>query len=248
MLALLMSGCGSTTQRSGTEQLLLSDAVDSAVSQLDFNSLANQRVYLDTSYLQTIKGEGFVNAPYIISSLRQQLIAARCHLQDSREEADIIVEPRVGALGSNGHEISYGLPRNNLLNSAASIIPGTPVIPSIPEISVARVDSQSGIAKLLVFAYDRETREPVMQSGVARAESNSRSSWILGAGPFQRGTVHRGTRFAGLGLQQKSSFAFQQPAPGVKYQQPFTFPLVNSDTRVAESPEEESGEASTVER
>ncbi len=238
-----ITGCGSTTQRSGTEQLLLSDAVDLAVAQLDFHSLADQRVYLDTSYLQTIKGHGFVNAAYIISSLRQQLTASRCQLQDSRDDADVIVEPRVGALGSNGHEISYGLPRNNLISSAAAVIPGSPVMPAIPEISFARVDAQSGIAKLLVFAYERESREPLMQSGVARAESTSRSSWLLGAGPFQRGTVHKGTRFAGSVLQKTPDFALQQPSPGVNYQKPFDFPKIHNDSQMAESPTE-SGEGS----
>jgi hypothetical protein len=230
------AGCGSTLARNGNEQLLLSDAVDMAVAQLDFSQLTGQRVFLDSSYLQTIKGEGFVNAPYIISSLRQQLTASHCLLQDNRDEADIIVEPRVGALGANGHEIIYGLPRNNLLNSAADILPNTPRLPAVPEISLARVDAHSGIAKVMVFAYERETREPIWQSGVARAESTSRSSWIMGAGPFQKGTVHNGTRFAGAGLKKNYVFAFQEPAPGVKYDKPYRFPFSAPVIRMAESP------------
>jgi hypothetical protein len=216
------------------EQLLLSDAVDMAVAQLDFAAIGGQTVFLDSSYLQSIKGEGFVNAPYITSSLRQQLTAAGCLLQDNRETAEIIVEPRVGALGANGHEIIYGLPRNNLLSAAATLVPGAPTLPAIPEISVARVDANSGIAKVMVFAYNRETREPVWQSGVARAESTSRNSWILGAGPFQRGTVHNGTRFAGIGLKLKD-FAFHDPAPGIDYDNPYVFAAPNSGERTAAS-------------
>ena len=193
-----MVGCGSTTQRLGTEQLLMSDAVDMSIAQIDFRPLQTRKVYLDSTYLQSIKGIGFVNAPYIISSLRQQLTAAGCLLQDNRDDADIIVEARVGALGTDGHEITYGMPKNNLLNSAASVLPNAPPIPTVPEISAARVEAQSGVAKVYVFAYDRESREPIWQSGVAKAESTSRSSWILGAGPFQRGTVHDGTRFTPL--------------------------------------------------
>jgi len=190
-------GCGTTTQRAGTEQLLMSDAVDLAISQIDFGPLAQQRIFLDSSFLQSVKGVGFVNAPYIISSLRQQLTAYGCLLQDNRDEADIIVEARVGALGTDGHEVIYGVPKNNLLSSASSVISNAPNIPAIPEISAARIDAQSGIAKMMVFAYDSDTREPIWQSGVARAESTSRNSWVLGAGPFQKGTVHDGTRFAG---------------------------------------------------
>ena len=205
----VFSGCGTTLQRVGTEQLLMSDAVDMAVAQIDFGPISDEKVFLDSSYLQTVQGFGFVNAPYIVSSLRQQLTAAGCLLQDQREKADVIVEPRVGALGTDGHEVIYGVPKNNLLNSAANVIPNAPAIPAIPEMSAARIDSQSGIAKLMVFAYDSKTREPIWQSGVARAESTSRSSWVLGAGPFQRGTVHRGKlMFAGEKLDPKLEVPF----------------------------------------
>ena len=173
--------------------------------------LADERVYLDSSFLQSVKGFGFVNAPYIISSLRQQLTAAGCMLQDNRDEADIIVEARVGALGTDGHEVIYGVPKNNLLNSAATVIPNAPTIPAIPEMSAARIDAQTGIAKLMVFAYDSETRQRVWQSGIARAESTSRNSWVLGAGPFQRGSVHNGTKFAGEEFDPRLEVTFDHP-------------------------------------
>lgn len=214
------------------EQLLLSDAVDMAVAQLDFSQFRGKQVYLDTTYLQSIKGDCFVNAPYITSALRQQLTAAGGLMQDTRETASIIVEPRVGALGANGHEIIYGIPRNNFLNAASTLVPNAPPVPALPEISVARTDAHSGIAKVMVFAYDRETREPIWQSGVARAESTSRSSWILGAGPVQKGSVHNGTRFAGGSFNTKR-FAFHDAAPGVPYSQPFVFEPAESDERTA---------------
>lgn len=234
LLVCLFAGCGTTIQRNGMEQILLSDAVDMAVAQLDFGQMYGQTVYLDTSYLQSVKGESFVNAPYITSALRQQLTAAGCLLQDNRDDAKIIVEPRVGALGANGHEITYGIPRNNLLNAASTLVPNAPPVPAIPELSIARVDAYSGVAKVLVFAYDRETRDPIWQSGVARAEATSRNSWILGAGPFQKGTVHNGTRFAGTGLK-KRQFAYHDPAPGILYSQPFVFAPVSRDERTAHS-------------
>jgi hypothetical protein len=240
----LAGGCGTTTNRAGNEQLLLSDAVDLAVAQIDFQLLSGQKVYLDPKFIETVKAETFVNAPYVLSSLRQQLVASGCRLQDKSEEADIIVEPRIGALGTNGHEIIYGMPRNNLLNSAAAVIPNAPPLPAIPEISLARVDSNSGVAKVLVFAYDRETRQPIWQSGVARAEATSRSSWVLGAGPFQRGSVHNGTRFAGQGLQRKYEFAFRDAAPGVPYNQPHQFAEAGQSPRIAEAPDVPDGNAS----
>ena len=56
---------------------------------------------------------------------------------------------------------------------------------------------KSAAAKVSVFAYDRETREPLWQSGIAQAGSSARDTWILGIGPIQYGTIYNGTRFAG---------------------------------------------------
>ncbi len=242
LILICTSGCGTTTNRSATEQLLMSDAVDLAVAQIDFRPLSNQRVYLDNTYLQTVKGQAFVNAPYIISSLRQQLTAAGCMLQDNREDAHIIVEPRVGALGTDGHEIAYGLPQTGALTSAASLITSTPGIPAIPELSVARVDAQSGIAKVMVFAYERESRQPIWQSGIARAESTSRNSWLLGAGPFQKGTVHGGVRFAGSKINSEADAPSIDYRPTVPYfsEHEFAPPIrAEESPRVADSPKEE---------
>jgi hypothetical protein len=192
-------GCGTTTTRTATEQLLMSDAVDQAISQIDFQSLRGQKVFLDTLYLHSVKGVGFVNSEYIISSLRQQLTASSCLIQDTRESADIIVEPRVGALGTDGHEVVYGIPQAGSLTSAASMFSNSP-LPVLPELSLGKSNAQSGIAKVIVFAYDRESRLPIWQSGIAKAESTSSNTWYLGAGPFQKGTIYEGMRFAGQKL------------------------------------------------
>ena len=198
---LLTLGCGTTTQRVATEQLLVSNAIDEAVSKIDFGSLSGQRVFLDSTYLKAGKGTGFVDMNYVISSLRQQLTAGGCLIFDSRDEANIIVEPRVGAMGTDAHNVTYGIPKTGGLSAAAAAFSGSSVA-AIPEISFAQSDAQSGIAKVVVFAYDRQTRRPVWQSGVAKAESNSTSTWLLGAGPFQKGSVYDATRFAGRDLNE----------------------------------------------
>lgn len=196
---MLMLGCGTTTNRVGTEQLLISNAIDEAVAQIDFAHLAGNKVFLDTTYLKTDRGSGLVNTNYVISSLRQQLTAADCQIHDSIEDADIVVEPRIGAMGTDGHKVTYGIPKTGGLSAAASAFSGSPVS-AIPEISFAQSDALSGIAKVVVFAYNSATREPVWQSGTAKAESNSTSTWVLGAGPFQKGSVYDTTRFAGRAI------------------------------------------------
>ncbi len=206
-LSLLLSflGCGATKSFTATEQLLMSDAVDSTLSKMDFRALSGHKVFLDTTYVvgagKVIPGvampANLVNSDYVISGLRQQLTAAGCMLVDTRELAEVICEARCGALGTDGHSVTYGIPANNFLNSASSVIPGTPTLPSIPELSVAKREMKSAAAKVAVFAYDRETREPLWQSGITQAGSSARDTWILGVGPLQYGNIYKGTRFAG---------------------------------------------------
>ena len=205
LLFVLFAGCGSTTTRTATEQLLTSDAVDMAVSQIDFRPLGGQQVYLDTQYLKNIKGIGFTNAEYIISSIRQQMVGAGCLLQDEKDEATYVVEARIGALGTDDHDIVYGLPASNALSNAAAAVGGMPTIPTIPEISFARKNDQSAAAKIAVFAYHNESRERVWQSGIAVSKSTAKDTWILGAGPFQSGTVYDGVQFAGSQLELRLS-------------------------------------------
>lgn len=193
----MLFGCGTTKSFTATEQLLLSDAVDATVAKLDFSLLADRKVYLDATYLKTVKSPLLIDSDYVISSLRQQMVSAGVLLVEGREEADIVAEARIGALGMNGHDVVYGVPASNALASASAAITGTSLLPAIPEISVARREGRQGAAKLAVFAYDRVTRQPLWQSGVARSTSTSKDIWFLGIGPFQKGTIYQGTRFAG---------------------------------------------------
>ncbi|WP_166830714.1 DUF6655 family protein [Thalassoroseus pseudoceratinae] len=196
----LFLGCGNSLQRTATEQLITSDAVDQTVAGFDFTDLAGETVYFDTTYLKTVKGVGFVNADYIISSIRQQLVAARCLLREKRDDADYVVEARVGTLGTDQHEVTYGMPANNLLSSAASILPGTPTVPTLPELSIAKRNEQMGAAKIGAFAYHRDSGEPVWQSGVRQASSTAKDVWVMGAGPIQSGNIYKRARFAGSNL------------------------------------------------
>jgi hypothetical protein len=196
----IAAGCGTTTKRVATEQLLMSTAVDDAIAKIDFSHLSDQKVYLDPTYLRAVRSAGFVNADYVTSALRQQLTAAGCLLQDKLDQADTIVEARVGALGTDGHEITYGIPKTGGISAAASALSSSPIA-AIPEVSFAQTNAQSGVAKVIVFAYDRETREPLWQSGIASAESDSTNTWVLGAGPFQKGSIYDGKRFAGRKIQ-----------------------------------------------
>jgi len=186
------TGCGTTrwtdTPRTATEQLLISDAMDRAVSRLDLKALAGRNVYLDAAPLAPV-----TDSPYLVSSLRQHMLASGCILKERREDADYIVEARAGAVGTDKQEMMLGVPAVNLPAGIASPVP----TPSIPEIPIVKRTQQRAVAKIALFAYNAKTGRPVWQSGIVPVESTAKDVWIGGAGPFQRGSIYRGTKLAG---------------------------------------------------
>lgn len=192
LVAACVAGCGTTrmsdSARTATEQLLISNAVDRAINDMDFQALSGKDVYFDATFLRGVVDEG-----YIVSSLRQRLLSSGCILKPTREQATYVVEARAGAVGTNRHDVLLGVPSTNLPN-----LTGTVGMPSaIPEIPFAKSTEQKGVAKLAVFAYNQVTGQPVWQSGIVPVMATARDTWLLGTGPFQRGTIYDGTRFAG---------------------------------------------------
>lgn len=189
--AVTLSGCGTTrssnTARTGTEQLLISDAIDRAVESINFEKLAGESVFFDEHHLYQV-----VDSGYLISSLRQHLLASGCILKDNREAATFVVEPRAGAIGTDSDELLFGIPATNM--PQLTMLVGLP--PSLPEVPIMKRRNQRGVAKIAVFAYRRDTGEPMWQSGIATTESTANDFWVLGAGPFKRGTIHQGTAYS----------------------------------------------------
>jgi len=206
----MVIGCGTTrtsnTVRTATEQLLISDAIDRTVQQVNFKVLEGETVFFDERHMLEVVDKG-----YLIASIRQHLLASGCVLKDKREDATYVVEPRVGAVGTDNHDLLFGIPAIQMPQVALA-----PALPAaIPEIPFAKRRDQRGVAKLAVFAYRRETGEPVWQSGIAMSESQANDIWVFGAGPFQRGTIYDRTRFAGGPVKPGDDEEEEAPRPQV---------------------------------
>lgn len=186
------AGCGTTkftdTSRSATEQLLITDAMDRAVSRLDFRALAGKTAYIDTTALKRI-----TDWEYLVSCIRQHMLANGCLVMDAKEEADYILEVRAGAVGTDRHDLLYGVPSVNV----PTVFSGFGLPSQIPEMPIIKKTDQRGVVKVSLFAYNRNTGRPVWQSGAVPEESDAKAVWVLGAGPFQRGKIYDGMTFAG---------------------------------------------------
>ena len=165
---------------------MISHSIDEAVSELDCCRLREKKVFLDSQYL-----DGTVDKGYLISSLRQHLLAAGCLLQEERAKATYVVEVRAGAIGTDRHSLLVGVPAMTL----PTVLPGQPS--SIPEIPFIKKSDAIGVAKIAVFAYNRLTGERLWQSGMLEAQSDAKDSWVVGLGPFRGGNLKPRTELAG---------------------------------------------------
>ena len=88
---LCAGGCGTVrttgTTRTATEQLLLTNAWDTALQKVDFRPLTGVPVYLDTANMNAPIDQG-----WMVSSIRQAMLQQGVLLRAKPEQAQWIVE------------------------------------------------------------------------------------------------------------------------------------------------------------
>jgi hypothetical protein len=202
LAVVLTTGCGTVkttgTARSATEQLLLTNAWDSALQKVDFRPLTGVPVYLDTSNLNAQLDQG-----WLVSSLRQAMLQQGVLLRAKPEQAQWIVEARVGAYGTDDYNLMVGIPQTSI----PAMVPGVPS-GTIPQISLATRNEQQAYAKLALFAYDRSSGQIVWNSGTQVDRANAKDVIVAGVGPFQSGSIRGGTELAGMKLPLISDPSF----------------------------------------
>lgn len=188
------TGCGTTkmsnTARTATEQLVLTNAWDNALRQVDFRPLAGVPVFLDAQYLKTGVDDG-----WITSSIRQAMLAQGVLLRQKAEEAQWIVEARVGTYGTNEHNWLFGIPQVNVPPTVTGVPTG-----AIPEIPIAKKSYQEGVAKMALFAYDRASGQVTWNSGTMLATADAKDVYIGGIGPIQSGSIRQAPEINGVRL------------------------------------------------
>lgn len=216
-MAAACAGCGksmwSDSRRTATQQLLVSDAIERTVMKLDLQPLAGRKVFLETTVLSDVE-----DSAYLSATIQQQMLASGCILAEKREDAEIVLQARAGALGTDRSEVLLGIPATQV----EFVGNGT----SLPEIALAKRTDQRAVARVSVFAYWRDSGLPVWQSGSEHVVSDSRSRWFFGAGPFQNGPIHDHTEFAGSRILKPWGGASDEPrvATAVNINEPYLFP------------------------
>jgi len=178
MAVVALSGCGTTkssgTARTGTEQLLLTNAWDDALRKVDFRPLAGVPVYLDTQSVTA------VDQGWVVSSLRQAMLSQGVLLRTKAEQAQWVVEARVGAYGTDEHNWLLGIQQTTI----PTVVPGVPG-GTIPEIPIAKKQQQQAVAKLALFAYDRASGQMVWNSATKISKSATKHRPSLPIAPIR---------------------------------------------------------------
>lgn len=180
LVAAASLGCTSSkmthTARTGVEQMLVSNAVDQALDKTDFGPFSGQNVYIEEKYMEC------VDKQYILGSIRHRTLKAGANLVAKPEEADIVVEPRSGSVGTDSKDTFVGMPSLQ--------IPG-PLPISIPEIRLFSRTTQFGTAKIGMVAYDAKSKHALGEGGVSIARADDSNWAAFGLGPYQNGSLSR---------------------------------------------------------
>jgi hypothetical protein len=190
----LTGGCTSVkmtgTTRSGTEQLLLTGAWDSALGSVDFRPLAGRRAYLDPQYVTV------TDKDWILSSTRRTMAEQGVLLESSKDHAEVIVEPAVGAYGTDDRTCTTGLPQvgffPSLLGTAAvagSSSSSSPSSSSSSALTVSQTNKQDAVVKAALFAYDAKSGALVWESGPLFSAQGLRDRFLFGTGPYRISSV-----------------------------------------------------------
>ncbi len=199
-------GCTSTktsnTARTGTEQLLISNAVDQALAKVDFRPMAGKKVLVEEKYL-----EG-VDKGYVVSSIRHHVLHAGAEIAAKPEEADIILELRSGGIGTDNSDAFLGMPGITL-----------PGMVSLPDVKLVTRTRQSAFAKLGLVAIDAKTHQELGAGGVSLAMSDDNNWYVMGVGPYRQGTMEKEVKnslsvgWSAMDAPLPNTVAFQKPTP-----------------------------------
>lgn len=177
-LIAVSAGCtsakSSNTARTGKEQLLISNAVDQSLDTVDFRPFAHRKVFVDEKYIDC------VDKNYVVGSIRHRVLRQGGTLVSKREDADVVIETRSGAVGTDTSESFVGIPEITL-----------PGMLTLPEIRLLTKSSQQGTAKIGLVAYDAKTSQVLGDGGLSVARSDDNNWYVFGVGPYQNGSVRQ---------------------------------------------------------
>lgn len=146
ILAMLALGACTTVresspQRTATEQLLISTAVDRAIAQVDPKIPAGTKVFVESEQLEGGDGK------YAAGEMRDRLVRNGASLVNDKGKADAVVEVRAGALSVDDKQTLVGI------DTFDAPVPFAGQAAKIPQIALYKDRVRQGVAKIAAFGY-----------------------------------------------------------------------------------------------
>jgi hypothetical protein len=169
VLAATIAGC--TTERvteparTATEQLLMSTAADRAAHKLALQLPSEAKVYIDATNFDATDGK------YALGSIKAELLRRGVRLVSDRKSADIVVEPRSGALSIDESTSIVGVPQFDIPIPAAGNL-------TFPEIALFKKEEKQGVAKFAAIGYNAKTGDLISAAAPDYGFSH-KTQWVV---------------------------------------------------------------------
>lgn len=149
LLPFALAACSTVREtepdHTATEQLLFSTAADRAAAKLSLTVPDGAKVFVDGGAT-----DGSTQAKYLLSAIRDQILRKGGLLVDDKKQADMAVEPRIGAMSIDHNKTLYGIPDYGIPVPLAGPL-------KTPEIAFYKRETQQGVIKLAVTSYNPKT-------------------------------------------------------------------------------------------
>jgi hypothetical protein len=168
---LALTGCVQTRitepKRSAVEQLLLSQATDRACREIDFSKFNGRKTFMDVTYFEAHDEQ------YALGAIRDSLSQAGALLVPEIKDAELVVEPRSGALSTDSSSSVVGMP------SLPLPIPMSGTLVT-PELALYKSQKQLSTSKIALLAYEQESKKHFISLGPAAGTAKHNYYTFLG--------------------------------------------------------------------
>lgn len=171
IFAVLFTGCTepgiTNTGRNAVQELLLANAVERGLDQMDFRPLAGKKVTLDYVYLAPQ-----IYKEYFQACAETCLYTSGAAIVAKADEADYIVRLYVGTLATEHTTWNIGTPELPVP------IPDTSLNIAIPQLSLVKRITRNGVARFSALVLDAKTKKPFLVYREVNAMSQY-NNWIV---------------------------------------------------------------------
>ena len=174
--ALLFGGCTTpwvtNTPRSAIEQYLVASTIEHAIGNLDFSKYSGKKAFIDYDYFAPQ-----VDKQYVQGILEMQVSKFDIVITRKTEEAEIIIQPLCGVLGTDYSKFLIGTPEVPIP------VPDTSVSFAIPEIPIFSKYTRVAYGRFAFNIFEAKERKPLEAYSGINA-SASYNNWIILLIPF----------------------------------------------------------------